>query len=175
MMIKTIVLSAMMLMMSIGAFAQTIDTKKSTVTFEISNMKVNTVEGSFTGLKGTVNFDASKLSTSSFEVCIDASTVDTDNTKRDDHLRNEDFFHVEKYPTICFASTSIIKDGKGFKAKGDLTMLGITKEVVLPFTYENNQLTGALALNRFDYKLGEGTGSFMVGEEVKIQINCVLK
>ena len=173
-MIKAIVLSAMMLMMSIGAFAQTIDAKKSTVTFEISNMKVNTVEGSFTGLKGTVNFDASKLSTSSFEVCIDASSVDTDNTKRDDHLRNEDFFHVEKYPTICFSSTSIKKDGKGFKATGDLTMLGVTKEVVLPFTFKNNKLIGSLTLNRFDYKLGEETNTFMVGETVEIEIKCML-
>ena len=54
-------------------------------------------------------------------------------------------------------------------------MLGVTKEVVLPFTYENNKLVGGVKLNRLDYKLGEGTGSFMVGEEVEIQINCVLK
>lgn len=155
-------------------FAQQIDTKASKITFEITNMKVNTVEGTFTGMKGTVKFNSSDLSNSNFDVCIDAASVDTKNKKRDDHLRTEDFFDVEKHPTICFKSSEIIKTKEGYLTKGKLTMHGVTKTVDIPFTYANETLTGKLNLNRFDYKVGEDTNTFMVDDEVELTIICKL-
>lgn len=155
--------------------AQSIVTEKSMVNFEIGNMKFKTVEGTFSGMKGEVNFNSADISGSNFEVCIDAASVNTGNKKRDDHLRNEDFFHVDKYPTICFESTSITKNGTGFVAKGNLSMHGVTKQVEIPFTYNNNTFTGTLELKRLDYKVGESTGTFMVSNPVEMTITCVVR
>ena len=154
--------------------AQVINEARSVVNFEISNMKTKIVTGTFGGMTGEVVFDAKNLVSSSFKVCIDAASVDTDNEKRDKHLRNEDFFEVETYPTICFVSKSIIKTAEGFQAKGQLVMHGVENEVTFDFTFENNKFVGSLELNRFDYKIGEGTKTFMVGEMVNLQIICIL-
>lgn len=158
-----------------GIQAQNIDTEKSKVTFEISNMKWKTVEGSFSGMKGSATFNPNNLESASFNVCIDAKSVDTDNGKRDEHLRTEDFFEVEKYPTICFQSTSVVKTPAGFKVTGNLTMHGVTRTEEIDFTYTNNTFTGKLKVERYAYKVGEDTGEFMVGNEVDLTIIAVTK
>ena len=157
------------------ANAQTIDSNNSVVNFGISNMKWKTVEGTFSGMKGTIDFDENNLQNSSFNVCIDAATVNTKNEKRDAHLKNEDFFDVEKYPEICFTSSSIEKSSEGYLTKGTLTMHGVSKPVEINFTYTDNTFVGELTINRFDYKVGEGTNTFMVGEEATLEIICKLK
>lgn len=162
------------LIFCIPGFAQEINAEKSEVSFEISNMAVRTVEGKFTGMSGTINFDPNNLEESSFSVCIDASTVNTDNEERDEHLKNEDFFDVTKYPNICFESTSIEKTEDGFLAKGKMNLHGVTLEVEIPFTYADNTFTGNLSLNRLDYKVGEETTTFMVGNEAILTIVCVV-
>lgn len=170
-------LIALLLSASIFGFAnkQVIDQEKSKVTFEISNMKIKTVNGSFGGMKGTVNFNPKDLKNSSFNVCVDAATVNTDNTKRDDHLRTEDFFFVSKYPVVCFESESIQKTSSGYVVKGKLTLHGVTKQITVPFTFENNVLKGTGKINRLDYGVGVETGTAMVGDEVTITVVCVLK
>lgn len=125
-------------------------------------------------MEGTVIFLPNNLSQSKFEVCVDAASVDTDNKKRDAHLRKPDFFDVEKYPNICFSSSKITKNGTEYKVVGTLTLHGVSKEIEIPFSYTDNTLTGAFTLNRFDYKLGEDTGTFLVGEEVSVKVVCVL-
>lgn len=154
--------------------AQTINTEKSKVTFEIGNMKINTVKGSFHGMKGTVVFNKLDLSNSTFNVCIDASTVDTENEKRDNHLRTEDFFNVEKYPVICFNSESIRKTSKGYVTRGKLTMHGVTKTVDIPFTFDKITFKGKIKLNRLDFNVGNNTSTFMVSNEVVISIFCTV-
>lgn len=167
------------LMMAIAMFfamslqAQTIDAQKSKANFTVKNMRWIEVEGNFSGMKGDIKFDEADLANSSFNVCVDAASVNTDNNARDKHLRNEDFFHVEKYPDICFASTSISQKGSGFVTKGQLTMHGVTKDVEIPFTYSNGQFTGDLKISRYDYKVGESTGTFMVSENINLQIIAV--
>lgn len=153
--------------------AQTIDTKDSNVSFTIQNMKIRTVEGTFTGMQGNIRFDKSDLSNSSFEVCIDTKTVNTENKKRDEHLKKEDFFYVEKYPTICFSSKSIKKSESKYLLNGNLTMLGVTRAVSIPISLGNNMISGVFTINRNDYNLGPD-GGFMVGKEVQITINCKL-
>lgn len=157
------------------AAGQTINTEKSVVNFKIGNMGVRTVKGSFKGLTGELTFQPDKLPSSGFNVCIKTATVDTDNKKRDDHLRTADFFDAEKYPSICFKSTEVKKSDKGYTATGKLSMHGITKEIQIPFSYKDDKLTGTLTLNRLDYKVGESTGKFMVGNEVEIIIECYIK
>lgn len=154
--------------------SQSIDTDQSIITFSVSNMKLNTVKGTFTGMMGDVIFNPNDLPSSKFDVCIDAKSIDTGNAKRDKHLRNEDFFEVETYPQICFKSSTITKTSDGYKVKGMLTMHGVSKTVEIPFTYNSKQLIGDIKLNRLDYKVG-GSGGFMVGKEITIQIKCVLK
>ncbi|MDR7210977.1 YceI family protein [Flavobacterium piscis] len=173
---KNIILIAICLCFAITSLmAQNINTEKSVVAFEISNMKINTVKGTFNGMKGTVSFDPNSLNTSTFDVCIDASSVNTGNKKRDNHLRTEDFFDVEKYSSICFKSTQVIKSNQGYIAKGKLTLHGVSNDIEIPLNVTRKQFTGVFTIKRQDYKLGKNTGTFMVGEEAKITITCILK
>jgi polyisoprenoid-binding protein YceI len=167
-------INIIVLLASLSGFAQGINSGKSEVTFEIGNLGFNTVEGSFKKMSGDIKFDSSDLSNASFDVCIDASTIDTDSRKRDEHLKNEDFFDVEKYPKICFVSESIVKSNKLYLAKGRLTMHGVTKQIEMLFTYEDEAFSGSITVNRYDYNLGSQTSKFMVSEEVEVKIVCVL-
>ena len=155
--------------------AQMIDKQKSIIEFEIENMYISSVKGSFSGFSGDVKFDTNNLKESKVNVCIDASSVDTDNLKRDEHLRKEDFFDVTRYRDICFNSTRIYKTSKGFSAEGKLKMHGISRIVKIPLTYKDKILKGNLIVSRLDYEVGKGTGTFLVGEEVTISIKCVFK
>ena len=154
--------------------AQTIDSGKSIVNFSIENMKVRTVTGTFTGMKGEIRFDETDLANSSFNVSIEAASVNTENKERNDHLRNEDFFHVEEYPVISFESSSIQRTSSGFLTSGMLSMHGVSREVEIPFTYSNNQFVGILEVNRFDYKIGEGTNTTSVDETARLEIIVVV-
>ena len=127
-------LASLLLLLPFSGIGQTIDSNSSKVDFSISNMKWNTVEGSFSGMQGTVSFSPDDLTTSVFEVCIDSSSVNTKNKRRDVHLKKSDFFGVDRYPKICIESTNVIRTTSGYKLIGTLTMNGITKEVEIPFT-----------------------------------------
>ncbi len=155
--------------------AQTIDTEKSMVNFTTTALMVSTVEGTFTGMKGDIQFDENDLSGSRFNVCINPSSLNTENQKRDDHLKNENFFEVEKYLEICFVSTSVEKTKSGFKTTGNLTMHGITKEIEIPFTFENNTFKGNVKIKRLNYGIGEDYSNFTASKEAEIEIICVLK
>jgi len=163
-----------LLLLPFWAFAQSINTTASTVEFSISNMMLNTVKGTFTGMNGEVKFYPKDLSASVFNVCINASTVTTGNDTRDDHLKQEGYFNVATHPNICFSSTAIIQTDKGYSTKGQLTMNGITKTIELPFTFENNTLIGKVHVNRTDFNIGD-SGGFMIGQKAKLTIKCVLK
>ncbi|ANQ48260.1 YceI family protein [Flammeovirga sp. MY04] len=156
------------------SYAQVIDSGLSKVDFEISNFRVNTVEGFFNGMTGEIQFDENNLSESKFNVCISSSTVNTDNEKRDTHLKNEDFFEIEKYPEICFVSNEIKKNGDKYITVGQLTMHGVTKEVKITFTKNGNTFNGDLKIKRLDFDVGKDTGTFTVGNEVSLHIKCVL-
>ncbi|GGG42334.1 YceI family protein [Bizionia arctica] len=153
---------------------QTIDKKASHVSFKISNLGLNTVKGTFQNMTGTFNFNPNNLENSNFDICIEATTINTGNNKRDEHLKSADFFNVEKYLEICFKSTSVIKHDNHYLTKGNLTILGVTKMVEIPFEFANNIFTGTFELERLDYGIGEDTGTFMVGSTAKITITSVV-
>ena len=165
----------LLLCMNMVVSAQTIDTEKSTVNFEIGNMWVNTVEGTFSNMTGSVSYSLKNPSLSSFAVCVDANTVNTGNTKRDEHLKTDDFFAVATYPQICIVSTKISSSPEGLIFTGTLTMHGVTKVITFPFTYVDQVFTGTFRINRFDYKIGEDVSTFTVDDDVEITIQCVLK
>jgi len=99
--------------LSLTVSSQSIDQEKSQVNFEIGNMWINTVEGTFKKMTGSVVYSIKNPSASSFSVCVDASTVNTDSEKRDEHLKTEDFFAVDRYPTICIESSKISSSKRG--------------------------------------------------------------
>lgn len=172
--IHTIATTAFALFIVAFASAQTIDPDQSQVNFEVSNMSVRTVEGSLGGMKGSIQFDPNQLNEAKFNVCVGAGSIDTDNDSRDKHLRKEDYFHVEKYTTICFVSDAVSPSDDGYFVSGKLTMHGITKDVIIPFTYKDKQFRGTFTVNRTDYEIG-GNGTFMIGDEVEVEIVCTLK
>jgi len=143
-------------------------------------MGISTVRGAFTKVAGTVEYDPSNPAKSSVEVTIDADSVDTRVEARDNDLRSANWFDVAKYPNITFKSKSVQPAGEGkLKITGDLTIHGVTKEVVLdvdgpsaPITDpKGNAHMGASAttkIKRTDF--GVGTTP-MVGDDTTITID----
>ena len=175
---KKIIAFFLALAISIVAYGQTIDTEKSVVEFSVSNMKFRTVKGTISGMKGEVKFNAEDLTGSRFSTSVDVSTIDTESKKRDAHLKNEDFFEVETYPTLSFESQEVSNTDSGYKVTGDLTIKNITKKVEIPFTISQVdgqiQLRGDIVIGRLKYNVGTDTGTTMVGDEITVTIICVL-
>jgi len=163
-----------------------VDPNHSTAGFAVRHMMVSTVRGSFSGPKGTVDYDPANLDASKANLTIDATTVDTRNENRDKDLRSAKFFDVEKYPTITFVSKRVIPQAQGkFQLLGDMTMHGVTKEVTfavegpMPAVKDakGNLHSGATAtakINRKDFGLTwsgplEG-GGVTVGDEVELTV-----
>ncbi len=129
--------------------------------------------GQFTGLKGTINFDPSDLAGSTFDATIDVATINTGNGMKNTHAKSEKWFDADKYPTIRFTSSAITKAATGYEAKGMLTMHGVQKEVVIPFTFEANVFKGSFTVNRLDYNVNtaepnHGGSSFKVDLQVPV-------
>jgi polyisoprenoid-binding protein YceI len=119
-----------------SAFAQAktwqIDPNHSAAQFSVRHMGISTVRGAFTKVSGTAIYDPADPSKTSIEATIDATSVDTRVERRDNDLRSPNFFDVAKYPTLTFKSKHTEAAGPGkLKVTGDLTIHGVTKEVVL--------------------------------------------
>lgn len=151
---------------------QHIAQQKSSVQFNITGGGIFKVKGTFTGMQGNFNFNPNQLESSSFNICIDAASINTKNKKRDAHLRNPDFFEVDKYPNICFVSEQVITKENYYVAIGKLSLHGVTQMVKIPFTFTNNTFNGHLTINRFDYNLGADFSTLRVGKEAKVTITC---
>ena len=166
-----------------------IDSAHSAAQFSVKHMMVSNVRGAFSKVTGTANIDEKDITKSTVEAVIDATTVNTNEPKRDEHLRSADFFDTAKYPTITFKSTKVEQAGQNLKVTGNLTLHGVTKPVVLDvegFTTEakdpwGNTKRGGSAttkINRKDFGLGWNsvleTGGVAVGEEVAITLDLEL-
>ena len=150
----------------------------SKVRFVIKNFGINT-GGTFEGLSGAIVFDSTNLSTASFDVSVEAKTVDTDIEARDNHLRKEEYLDVEKYPTLNFKSTKITKTNKPeyLYIFGNLTIKGVTKEVKFPFTYTPKDggyvFEGEFTINRRDFAVGGR--SFSMSDELSVELSVFAK
>jgi len=182
--------AALMLPMIGQASTWDIDPAHTNAQFAVRHLMISTVRGNFTKVSGAVNLDEQDPTKSIIEATIDTSSIDTRVEKRDQHLKSPDFFDVAKYPTITFKSKKIekVEEGK-FKVIGDLTIRGVTKEVVLnvegqpkPFKdpFGSNRVGGTATtkVNRKDFGLGWNkaleTGGVVVGDEVDITIDIEL-
>ena len=127
---------AALLFLAVASAAQaqtwTIDSAHSAAHFAVRHMMVSTVRGDLGKITGTVTFDPAKPAAGTIEATIDVTGIDTREPGRDTHLKSADFFDVAKFPTATFKSKTIEPAaGGGFKVTGDLTMHGVTKDVVL--------------------------------------------
>jgi polyisoprenoid-binding protein YceI len=170
------------------AFATTwnIDPDHSNVGFKVRHLMVSNVRGSFEKLNGTVDINDKDITRSKVSVTIDTASINSNVQKRDEHLRSADFFDVAKFPTMTFVSKKVAKAGKDkLKVTGDLTLHGVTKEVVLDVEGPSkeskdpwgNLRSGAVAstkINRKDFGLvwnaALETGGVAVSEEVTISL-----
>ena len=146
--------------------------------FVIKNLGINT-GGDITGLKGKIIFDAKNTPKCFFDVTAAVKTVDTDNGKRDEHLRKEEYFDVATYPVIRLVSTKIEPgaDLKHFIFRGNLTIKNITKPISFPFTAEGKSggalFVGFFEINRVDF--GIGKESFSLSNKIKVTLNAFAK
>src|SRR5215213_5587373 len=109
-----------------------IDPAHSRIGFVARHAMVTKVRGSFNEFEGNGYFDAEDPSTSRLELTIQAASIDTRNADRDGHLRSNDFFDMEQYPEITFASTSVEQvDPESYRVTGDLTIKGVTRAVTV--------------------------------------------
>lgn len=169
-------LTVLSLLVTIISFGQTYTPTDagSKVHFVIKNFGINT-GGSFDGLAGSITFDPADLSGSSFNVTVDAKTVDTDIEARDNHLRKAEYFDVEKYPKISFRSTKITATNKeGYLYMfGVITIKNVSKEISFPFTQTSKDggilFKGDFKLNRREF--GVGGSSFSLSDDVSIELS----
>jgi polyisoprenoid-binding protein YceI len=162
-----------------------IDPKHSTAEFAVRHMMITTVKGHISGLEGTINLDERDPTSSTVDASLDAATIDTREPQRDAHLRSADFFDVAQFPRIAFRSTRVEPAGDGYRITGDLTMHGVTREVVLdatlvgrqrdPWGSERAGITAAAQIDRRDFGLTWNqaleAGAVLVGNDVRITID----
>jgi polyisoprenoid-binding protein YceI len=188
---KTLLAAALSAVLTIPAAAATstwqIDPAHTAAGFAVKHLMISTVRGQFKGITGTVTWDDQDVSKSSVDVTIDANTVDTSEPKRDQDLKSDKFFDVTKYPTITFKSKKVEATSAGkVKITGDLTIHGVTKEVVLdvegptppvkdPWGNTRVAASASAKVNRQDYGVKWNAnmdgGGVVVGDDVNITID----
>ncbi len=164
----------------------TIDPSHTLVEFAAKHMLFTTVKGRFTGVQGSIEIDPTDLSRSSVQAQIDAGTISTGDAQRDGHLRSADFFDAEQYPTVSFASRRVESlDPEHARVVGDLTIHGVTREVVLdvellgegknPWGKTVAGFGATTTINRKDFGLNWNvaleTGGWLVGDTIKIALD----
>lgn len=163
-----------------------IDSSHSHVTFGVRHMMISTARGRFGEVNGTVEFDEANPSNSTVNVQIEAASIDTRDAQRDGHLRSADFLDAENYPTLTFVSKRVEKiDDTHGRIIGDLTIRGVSKEVVLDTEYAGQAkspwgttsagFSAKTSINRKDWGLEWNgaleTGGVLVGDQVNIDID----
>jgi len=175
--------------LAISAAGQTetwqLDPMHSAAQFAVRHLEISTIRGAFTKLSGTVQYDPTDPAKSSVDASIDAASVDSRVEMRDNDLRSPKFFDVQKFPTITFKSKRVEPAGTGkLKVSGDLTIHGVTKEVVLDVDGPSapikdprgNMHMGASAtatINRRDFGVGN-IPTAMIGEDIAITLDLEL-
>jgi polyisoprenoid-binding protein YceI len=158
-----------------SAFAQIVNNvSKSAITFEIKNLGIKT-GGTLGGLQANINFDPANLAAGKIDASVDANTINTDNTMRDDHLKDEDYFNTTVYPKIIMSSVSFKrKGGNNYTGVFNLTIKGKTKPTEVPFSYTptgNSAIfKGSFKIKRTDF--GIGGNSMTMGDDVTVIVTA---
>jgi polyisoprenoid-binding protein YceI len=182
----------LLMTMPVMAHAATweIDPAHASVEFRVRHLMVAWVKGAFPDVAGTVEIDETDLTKSKVNVTIGAASIDTNNAKRDEHLRSADFLDSASYPAITFVSKKIVVEGGQLRqVTGDLTIRGTTREVTLsvdeltpaiqdPWGNTRRGATASAEINRKDFGLTWNktleTGGLVVGDEVRIALGIEL-
>lgn len=164
----------------------TIDSAHSSANFSIKHMMIAKVHGGFEKVSGTLLLDSQDITKSSIEASIEAASINTREPQRDAHLKSADFFDIEKYPTLNFRSKKVEQDGDDLKVTGDLTIHGVTKEVVFevegptaemkdPYGNIKIGLSAKTKIKRKDFGLSWNAaleaGGVLVGDDVAISLD----
>jgi polyisoprenoid-binding protein YceI len=164
-----------------------IDPAHTHAQFKVRHMMVSNVKGDFDKVTGTVEYDDANPSASKITVIVDVASISTREPQRDSDLKSPAFFDVEKFPTITFVSTGVVKSGEdSFEVVGDLTIHGVTNAVDLdvedvtpemkdPFGFFRRGATAKATILRSDFGLKYNavleTGGVVIGDEVHITID----
>ena len=163
-----------------------LDPSHSTAVFSVKHMMIAKVHGGFEKLSGQLTYDPAQPSKAQVEATIDAASINTREPQRDTHLRSADFFDVEKFPTITFKSKRVDGAAGDLKVIGDLTIHGVTKEVVLDVEGPSEELkdpwgnmkigvSATTKIKRKDYGLTWNAaleaGGVLVGDDVNITLD----
>ncbi|MCU0379712.1 MAG: YceI family protein [Chitinophagaceae bacterium] len=185
-------LASALVLISLNSMAQVtkwaVDKGHSNVKFTVTHMTVSEVEGSFKIFDGTMEHTKADFTDAKVNFSVDVNSVFTDNERRDNHLKSDDFFNAATYPTMKFVSTGIKPlGGNKYQLAGNLTIRDITKPVVFDVTYGGTVNTGRgkksgfkakTTINRFDYNLkwdrAVEAGGLVVAKDVEILINVEL-
>ena len=176
------------LILSLGlanASEYTIDNSHTNVGFSVKHMMITNVKGDFKTYDATIDFDKDKKTFKVLKASIDTASIDTENEKRDEHLKSDDFFNSTKFPKMTFEMTSYKAEGNEGKMDGNLTIRGITKPITLKIEdistikdFKGQNRVGFSfegKINRLDYDLKWNkvleAGGVAVAEEVKIIVN----
>ncbi len=175
---------ALALSQNLFAEAFVMDKTHTSVDFSVKHLMISNVKGTFKDFDGTLDFDIKKGEIKKLEAVVKIDSIDTANEKRDDHLRNEDFFDVKKFPEMKFVSSKFVKSGESGKLEGDLTIKNITKKVVFdveiggivkdPWGNTKLGLTLSSKIKRSDFGIiwnkALEAGGVAVSDEVKISV-----
>lgn len=160
-----------------------IDTVHSYLTFKVRHLFSNT-KGAFDEWSGTIDFDPENPTEGSVTVEIQTASINTNNENRDRHLRSEDFFDVENHPVMTFQSTAVRETEDGMLLVGDLTLLGVTKQIEIPVQFHGAGpdgwggvragFSGSVVINRKDFGMvwnkALDTGGAILGDDVTIEM-----
>ncbi len=179
-----LLLTALATVVAAEPTAYKVDPAHSAVGFTVRHF-VSNVPGRFGDFNGVIKYDKQSPAASSVEFTVQAKSIDTGNKDRDDHLRSADFFDVEKFPTLTFASTKVAaKDADTLDVTGNLTIHGVTKQVTIPVDVlgtvkgprgEKAGFESSFTINRKEYGVIWNrvldAGGTVLGEDVKVNIS----
>jgi polyisoprenoid-binding protein YceI len=173
-----------------GVATYTIEPAHSAAHFKVRHLMISNVRGEFRKVSGTIIFDPANPAGSSVVAEIDVNSISTREPDRDNHLKSADFFDAANFPTIRFQSKKVAPDGAGsYKVTGDLTIRGVTREVVLlvegptaeikdPWGYTRRGAEAVAKINRKDFGLVWNqvleAGGVAVGDEIEISLEIEL-
>lgn len=168
----------------VGADLYQVDPSHTSVNFTVRHLAIYKVRGQFHRFTGTIRYDEANITQSALEGTIQVDSLDTEQAKRDNDLRGEQFLDAEHYPTITFASQRVEKRDDGYVLIGTMTMHGVSKEVTIPFTltgpvvHMGKTLLGFEAnfeINRQDFGITYAkmmdSGGLVVGNTVHIELS----
>lgn len=184
---KTFAAALILAAASVGAahaapVSYALDPAHVSVAFIANHLGYSNMIGRFNTVNGSVDYDKDAVENSKLKVVIDTASIDTNHAKRDEHLRSPDFFNAKEFPQMTFTSTKIEKTGeKAGKLTGDLTLLGVTKPVVLDVVFNKDAanpmskkdtlgFSARGKIKRTDFGMKYGTPN--IGDEIDLLVEA---